>query len=102
MSEKTITSCADYREYEKAHKGRRKWNKANDYEVFNWALCLKCKHFKIDLEYSFHGDCELMRREGAYPGVMAYAVCDRFLSRKGTDINGRVVESSLPGRGKST
>jgi hypothetical protein len=81
--------------YRNAIKASGKFRKANDYEVFDWALCLECKHFKIDPAHPFHGDCELMEREGAYPGVMAAAVCNRFLSTKGTDINQRVVEPSL-------
>jgi hypothetical protein len=82
-------------EYKKAIQARSKWSKANDYEVFNWSLCLGCKYFKIDPVYPIHGDCELMKQEGVYPGVMAEAVCNRFLSTQGTDINGRVVDPSL-------
>jgi hypothetical protein len=96
MTEKTIiSSCADYREYEKALKARRWWSRANDYEVFNFALCLECRHFRIDPSFPTQGNCELIKQEGAYPGVMAQAVCSRFLSRNGTDINGRVVEPAL-------
>jgi hypothetical protein len=36
-----------------------------------------------------------MWKEGAYGGVMAQAVCNRFMSTQGTDINGKVVEPSL-------
>jgi hypothetical protein len=95
MNEKVITSYADYREYEKALKARSKWSESNDYEVFHWSLCLDCKYFKIDPSCSFHGDCELMRQEGAYPGVMTEAVCNRFMSKKGTDINGKVIDPGL-------
>jgi hypothetical protein len=108
MTEKAITSYTDCREYEKA---RSAWDKANDYEVFNFALCLECRHFRIDPSLPIHGDCELMKQERAYSGVMAQAVCNRFLSSNGTDINGRAVKPALlpawvktrkPGRGKFT
>jgi hypothetical protein len=69
--------------------------KANDYEVFNWCLCLECKHFKVDKHFHTQGDCLLMWKEGAYGGVMAQAVCNRFMSTEGMDINGKVVEPSL-------
>jgi hypothetical protein len=95
MKEKIITSYADCREYEKAIKTRSKWSKDNDYEVFDWALCRYCTYFKIDPAHPFHGNCELMRQEGAYPGVMAEAVCTRFVSKEGTDINGKVVDPGL-------
>jgi hypothetical protein len=85
----------DMNEYEKTIKARGQWRKANDYEVFNWALCLECKHFTIDTSHPFRGYCELMRQEGEYPVVMTEAVCNRFLSTKGTDINGRVIDPSL-------
>jgi hypothetical protein len=90
-----MTEKADYREYEKTLKARSAWSRANDYEVFNFALCLECRHFRIDPSLPIHGKCELMSQEGAYPGVMAQAVCNRFLSSKGTDINGRIVEPAL-------
>ncbi|MDR0404050.1 MAG: hypothetical protein LBH35_10750 [Treponema sp.] len=76
-------------EYEPSLKARSAWSKANDYEVFNWALCLECKYFKINPAHPCYGDCELMRQKGAYPGVMAEAVCNRFVSTQGTDINSK-------------
>jgi hypothetical protein len=36
-----------------------------------------------------------MRQERAYSGVMTQAVCNRFLSSNGTNINGRVVKPAL-------
>jgi hypothetical protein len=74
---------------------RKGWRKINGYEVFNWPFCLECKHFTIDTSHPFCGDCELMKQEGEYPGVMTQAVCNRFLSTKGTDINGRVIDPSM-------
>jgi hypothetical protein len=78
--------------YKAAMKASGKFRKVNDYEVFNWALCLECVHFKMDLSIPIHGDCSLMEKEGAYNGVMAQAVCNRFLSRKGSDINGKQLD----------
>jgi hypothetical protein len=81
--------------YKSAMKARQSFRKANDYEVFNWNLCLVCLHFKADAGHPWQGDCCLMGKEGCYPGVMAQAVCNRFLSRAGTDINGKVIIPSL-------
>jgi hypothetical protein len=86
---------ANNREYEKAMKRRAEFNKANGYETFDSGLCMKCKHFKINTFIPCMGDCGLMEQEGAYSGVMAQAVCNRFLSRQGRDINGKAVEPSL-------
>jgi hypothetical protein len=36
-----------------------------------------------------------MEQEGVYPGVMAKAVCNRFVNSFGIGLNGRVVEPSL-------
>jgi hypothetical protein len=85
---------ADYREYEKAMKRREEFRKASVYETFDFALCMECKHFKSKTSH-IYGDCGLMEQEGAYSGVMAQAVCNRFLSNQGTDINGKAVEPSL-------
>jgi hypothetical protein len=46
MNEKEITSYTDYREYEKAHKDRRRWSKANDYAVYTWSMCSECIYFQ--------------------------------------------------------
>jgi hypothetical protein len=81
--------------YKAAIKASGKFRKANDYEVFNWALCLECEYFKIDPALPISGDCGLMEQQGSYPGVMALAVCNCFMSHKGTDINGKVVNPAL-------
>jgi hypothetical protein len=95
MNEKVVTSYADYRDHEKALKARSKWSKDNDYEVFAWNICLECKYFKINPAHPVHGDCELMRQEGAYPGVMVTAVCNRYINKRGYDLNGKVVDPGL-------
>jgi hypothetical protein len=82
-------------QYKAAHKNRETWSKTNDYEVYNYAVCLHCKYFKLYSAHCTHGNCGLMEQEGAYNGVMALAVCNRFLSTHGTDINGKVVIPSL-------
>jgi hypothetical protein len=102
MNEKEITSYADYREYEKAHKARSKWSKANDYAVYTWSMCSECIYFRISPELPIHGDCELMKQDGVYPGVMAKVICDRFVSDTGLDITGKVViPSRLPAWAKT-
>jgi len=72
------------------------WRKTNGYEVFNHAMCLHCAFFKMDTDLPIHGECSLMNREGAYEGVMADAVCNRFISRQGTDISGMRPDPGLP------
>jgi hypothetical protein len=62
-------------QYEAAHKNRQAWSKANDYEVYSWAVCLHCKYFKLDPAHPIAGACGLMEQEGAYDGVMTLAVC---------------------------
>ena len=79
----------DSEDYENKVKASGKWRKANDYETFNFALCLECAFFKIDPKLPIHGDCALMEKDGAYNGVVAIAVCNRFMSRQGIDINGK-------------
>ena len=80
------------KDYKQKIKARTKWSKVNDYEVYNFASCMICRHFKLDAAHPFHGDCGLMEKEQAYNGVMVDAVCNRFLSTKGTDINGKQVD----------
>jgi hypothetical protein len=95
MSKTVPGRYSSHEDYQKHIRERGKQNKANNYEVFDFGLCLECKHFKADKQYHTHGDCLLMWKEGAYGGVMVNAVCNRFMSTKGTDINGKVVEPSL-------
>jgi ABC-type cobalamin/Fe3+-siderophores transport system ATPase subunit len=67
------------------------------YEVFNFALCVSCAYFSFEntketVEWTGKngcGKCRLIKSMGAYDGVMAIAVCDKFLSHKGTDIKGK-------------
>jgi hypothetical protein len=84
--------------YKDVHKARGRWSRVNDYEVFNWGFCLECSHFKMSVSLPIHGDCKLMEKEGAYPGVMAQATCDRFLSKQGVNHDGQVIKPEwLPG-----
>jgi hypothetical protein len=85
------TSAKDYDEKIKASG---KWHKSNDYDVFNFALCLECAYFK-PAPVATHGACALMEKEGAYNGVVAQAVCERFISCKGTNINGKQLDPDL-------
>ena len=77
-----------------------KWRKANNYEVFGWNICMECRYFKANLDagHVCGGDCSLMEQEGAYNGVMYDAVCNRYINRRGFDLNGKVIDPiALPG-----
>ena len=79
-------------ETDAAHKKREAFSKENDYEVYNWNTCYRCMNFMVDLHHpEYGGKCKLMAEAGAYPGVLAEAVCDKFLSSKGLDINNEPV-----------
>ncbi|MCL2792456.1 MAG: hypothetical protein FWD87_05125 [Spirochaetaceae bacterium] len=79
----------------KEHEIRQKWSKDNDYEVTEYCFCVSCRHFKIDINYPFHGDCSLMAKEGGYSGVVVEAICNRYLSSTGMDINGKQVNPAI-------
>jgi hypothetical protein len=64
MTEKAVISYTDCREYKKALKARSAWTKTNDYKVFDYALCLECRHYRPDPCLPIHGNCELMKQEG--------------------------------------
>ena len=86
-------------DYKKKIKTSGEWRKANNYEVFGWNICMECRYFSasIDAGYVCGGGCSLMEKEGAYNGVMYDAVCDRYVNRRGFDINGKVVDpAALP------
>jgi len=78
-------------------KRRSVFSRKNGYKDFNFALCVGCAYFSFDHskeavewagKYSC-GNCRLAKAMGAYEGVMATAVCDKFLSHFGTDIDGK-------------
>jgi hypothetical protein len=86
-------------DYETKIKASGEWRKANNYEVFGWNICMECRYFNahFDAGHVCSGDCSLMEKEGAYNGVMYDAVCDRYINRRGFDIDGKVVDpASLP------
>jgi hypothetical protein len=85
----------DADQYKKAMKESGKFRKANDYEVFAWNICLECQRFKADKKFPTQGVCLLMEKEGAYGGVIATAVCNQYLNKRGYDINGKVVNPAL-------
>jgi len=91
-----MTIYSDYQNQEEAnaaHKKRKAFSKENDYEVYNWNTCYGCMNFLVDLHNpEYGGKCRLMAESGAYPGVLAEAVCNKFLSCKGLDINNKPVE----------
>ena len=81
---------------EKRDSGMKKKSlrKKNKYDVFNYALCVECIHFQS--EGDSRGSCLLLESAGEYSGVMAQAVCDGFLSGRGTDINGKQLDIFPP------
>ena len=82
-------------ETNRAHEKREAFGKENGYEVYNWNTCNDCMNFMVDLHNpEYGGECQCMAQSGAYPGVVAHAVCNKFLSCKGEDINGRPVDPS--------
>jgi len=70
------------------------WRKANNYEVFGWNICMECRYFKADMDAgsACSGDCSLMEQDGAYNGVVYDAVCNRYVNKRGFDLNGRVID----------
>jgi len=83
------------KEADAAHKKRQAFSKENDYEVYNWNTCYSCMNFQVDLHNpEYGGKCKLMAEFGAYPGVMAEAVCNKFLSCKGLDLNNKPIDQS--------
>jgi len=69
-----------------------------DYEVIdNYCHCFMCTYFsfnntKGNIEWAGKngcGSCRLLKEMGAYNGVLSSAVCNAFLSSRGTDINGK-------------
>ena len=86
---------SSHEDYKAKMKNSGTFRKENDYEVFSWNICLECKYFKADPQYRFHGECILMEQEEAYNGVMATAVCNRYVNTRGFDLNHKVVEPSL-------
>jgi hypothetical protein len=87
-----ITRYGSQEETDAAHKQREAFSKENDYEVYNWNICFNCMNFMVDLHCpQYGGACKCMEQAGAYPGVLADAVCNKFLSCKGLDINNEPV-----------
>ena len=72
----------------KKKKAKGNFRKKYDYEVFNWAFCMECVYYRQDTKGKAYGSCLRMEKEGVFPGVMAQATCNAFLSCKGTDIEG--------------
>lgn len=93
-----ITVYSQYKNQEEAdaaHKKRETFSKENDYEVYEWNTCYDCMNFMVDLHTpQYGGNCKCMEQAGAYPGVLSHAVCDKFLSCKGLDINNEPVDPS--------
>ena len=71
------------------------WERANGYERHDFALCLHCAFFAVDGNLPIRGECRLRYAEGVHGGVLADSVCGRFVSRQGTDIDGKALPLSM-------
>jgi hypothetical protein len=79
-------------EYKAAFKKRDAFGKENDYEVYDWNICFYCMNFMVDLHHPHYGGyCKCMEQAGAFSHVLANAVCNKFLSCKGQDLNNKPV-----------
>ena len=82
---------------EKAFDKRDKFADKYNYEFFNFCLCIKCAYYTISNTktntkwqgQNSCGNCKLLEAQGAFHGVMSTAVCNKFLSHFGSDINGK-------------
>ncbi|MDR3020929.1 MAG: hypothetical protein LBU66_08530 [Treponema sp.] len=90
-----VKDYATAREHKERLKRNNAWEKTNNYERFNFCLCLHCAYFSINHDLPIAGDCSLKDKEGVYEGVLSDSVCDRFISCKGTDINGKKLDPAL-------
>ena len=90
-----VKDYATAREHDARLKRNTAWEKENDYERFECAMCLHCAFFKIDMDLPIVGECSLKDREGVWEIVNTAAVCNRFISHKGTDINGKRIDTGL-------
>ena len=81
-----------------------------DYDTYNFAACFSCKHFRFNNHKSMAewsgrntcGNCSLMKKHGAYNGVMAMAVCNKYASSKGEKITRIYITSEEPLRNTVT
>ena len=93
-----MTIYTDYptqKELDEADKKREAFSKENNYEFYRWHICWECMNFIVNLRSPRHGGiCKLIEQAGAYPGVQAQSVCNKFLSSGGTDINNKPVPST--------
>lgn len=70
----------------------RAWEKRNNYECFDFCLCLHCAYFSINQNLPITGECSLKNKEGVFASVLTDSLCGRFISRHGTDINGKQID----------
>ncbi len=90
-----VKDYATAKEYKARLQRNSAWEKQNNYERFDFCLCLHCTCFSINHELLICGECSLKDKEGVYKGVQSDSVCDRFISRKGKDINGKQIDPAL-------
>jgi hypothetical protein len=92
-----MMSYKNQEDYAEKMENSGEWRKANNYEVFGWNICMECRYFKADIDAgsACHGECSLMALDGAYNGVVYDAVCNRYINKRGYDINGKVVDPAL-------
>jgi len=89
-----MISYSSQEDYKAKMENSSKWRKANNYEVFGWNICMECRYFKADMDTGtiYHGECSLMAQEGAYNVVVYDAVCNRYVNKRGYNINGGVID----------
>ena len=84
-----------------AFEKREKLSDKFVYKVFDQPFCFLCAYFhfsntKGNINWrgkNSCGTCALMKRNGAYGGVMSSATCSKFQFNTGTNINGKPVKN---------
>ena len=92
----------DNKDYKAKIKNSSEWRKANDYEVFAWNICMECVFYKPEPAMPIHGECQLMADNGCYDGVLYTAVCNKYVNKRGYDLNGKIVMPELLPKGFPT
>jgi len=91
-------------------KDYKRWafNEKFDYEVYevaDYSFCAKCVYFSFEntketIEFygkNGCGNCRLMKSLGACGAVLSVAICDKYLSHTGKNINNKTAsKSELP------
>jgi hypothetical protein len=77
----------------------------NNHEIAKCPFCAKCVYFSFEntketIEFygkNGAGNCRLMKSLGAGESILAAAICDKYLSHTGRNINNKIArKSELP------